>query len=873
MPESTHPQFGELLNIQLLKADRTPSWLARRLGIQPSTVTRWLNEGGRPGSPEMVIRIADVLGASNDRHNLLVAAGYGYLDGAQEETTTPQLQPSIVLSKSPSVPNNLPQAITRFVGRKPELEQLARHLADPDCRLLTLIGPGGIGKTRLAIEAARQIDFSQSSFSDGIYFVSMAEHDSPEQLSYAMVEALGLTVADGQEIQSRLIDFLQDKRLLFVLDNFEHRLDAAERVERILRATPNVKILVTSRERLHSPGEQLFHVHGLEYERLAGQSVDEELTAAQLFLQSARLIDYDLRITPEGKATIIEICRQVEGMPLAIELAASWIEVLYPAQILAEIQRGLDILTADQHGKQDEHANMRAVFERTWRRLDAAEQQAFARLAVFRAPFTREAAEAVAGATLPLLSRLAGKSLIQYRREQGRYAFHALIHQFALEKLRETEGNDFETHKRLCAYYADFIQRQMSRIQGRESSEAVAYIDAEIDNIRVVWRWALAHKQLDVIEISLIPLMMFFNTTAFKQETQLFYTQGAEVLEMSLPEGREGVLLATLISLKVSVLTNTVFDLGEVKGSASPLDLLQRSISIFEQTGELSLLATALKQLVFALFITGDFQRAIQYGLQALAIYSDNVESGDMLALVGAVGSSYAALAEYTKAIHYFEWTIRVAESTGDRVAYGANLATLADSLRACGHYEEARKYAQKAVEVNREIGNVADLGTSLHVLGETELNVGDFAAALLHGKEELTLYQAGNSSRLWDGPGVLMGNAACGMGELDEAKGYFAKSLDFHLAHDLLDGAWWAADAALGLAMVLVKEGKFALALELCDFVLQHRSVWQESKTQANQLITELMATVPDLAMPPRRSGREVISEALGKPLLSKRL
>jgi hypothetical protein len=271
---SYYPQFGTLLNQQLVKLERTPAWLARRLGVKASTVGRWLNDGARPGSPETVIRIADVLGISCQRDKLLATAGYGYQEGNQGQVEPAQVTPPLPavapVTGSMNPPrSNLPQPVTQFVGRAVELAQLTKQLVAPNCHLMTLIGPGGIGKTRLAIETARQMQATQTNFVDGIFFISMAEHDVPEQLSYAIAEVLGLAVDAGLEIHNQVLNYLRDKNLLFVLDNFEHGLDAVDRVSQLLNAAPQVHVLATSRERLRLSGEHLFPVQGLSTRKLS----------------------------------------------------------------------------------------------------------------------------------------------------------------------------------------------------------------------------------------------------------------------------------------------------------------------------------------------------------------------------------------------------------------------------------------------------------------------------------------------------------------------------------------------------------------------------------------------------------------------------
>jgi predicted ATPase len=336
------------------------------------------------------------------------------------------------------------------VGRAEELAEIARLLADPNCRLLTLLGPGGIGKTRLAIEAARQIQLR-----DGSHFVPLQPLTSPDFIVPAIVAALGLQFTQGSDPREQLLDYLCPRSILLVLDNFEHLLRGLQLLPDILAAAPDIRLLVTSRERLSLREEWVLDVGGLRYPTNETDNHIDEFDAVQLFVQQARHAKADFTPTEALKPTIVRICRLLGGMPLGIELAASWLRALTCEAIAEEISRSLDILETSMHNVEPRHHTMRAAFKPTWQRLSEEERIAFTGLSVFRGGFTREAAQQVAGASLVTLTTLIDKSLLRIN-ANGRYDMHELLRQYAADKLMETGALIVERrHFQFCLDLAD----------------------------------------------------------------------------------------------------------------------------------------------------------------------------------------------------------------------------------------------------------------------------------------------------------------------------------------------------------------------------------------------------------------------------------
>jgi DNA-binding SARP family transcriptional activator/predicted ATPase len=406
-------------------------------------------------------------------------------------------------------PHNLPPQLTPFIGREAELAQIASFLNTPQASLLTLSGPGGIGKTRLALQAALRCadpaNCAEARFSDGIFLVSLsdteAERGFESPLITALAQALAFSFNGPLPPQAQLLSSLRHKEMLLILDNFEVLPGDVQRIVNLIRLGPGVKLLVTSRVRLNLHEEWLLEVKGLDYpqnipsdlETLAGSS------AVALFIQEARRVQAGFRLTPEVAADVVRICRLVEGMPLGLELAANWLRVLSCAEIANEIQRGLDFLTTAHADVPEYHRSLRAVFDYSWNALPPAEQVNFRQLAVFRDGFEREAAADILGISLPILVGLMDRSLLR-RNAQGRYEMHDFLRQYVLEKLQACPAEYDYIHDRLCHYYAEFMARYKTQLHGDDSAMAMATVNQERENVRLAWDWAMSHRRVSDLE-------------------------------------------------------------------------------------------------------------------------------------------------------------------------------------------------------------------------------------------------------------------------------------------------------------------------------------------------------------------------------------
>lgn len=433
-------------------------------------------------------------------------------------------------------PHNLAAPVTSFVGRAAELALLASRLADPRCRLLTILGPGGVGKTRLALEAASAAkEQINDAFLDGVYFVSLLAVCSASALAAAVAPAIGCPLSPGADPQAELLRYLRDRELLLVLDGFEHLVGEAGCLTILLEHAPRVKLLVTSQQRLNLAGEWPLELGGLPYASLGTTAGVETYDATQLFLQRARQADPAFAPATLDTQAITFICELVEGLPLAIELAASWVKAMRCLEIAQAVESGLDVLTAFQRDLPTRHRSIQATFEHSWRLLSTVERQALRRLAVFRGGFTRESAERVAGADWALLTALVDKSLLR-RARSGRYEMHGLLRLFAAERLAEapTEGDDVRA-RHACHYLGEFMAQRFAESRDGMQREALEGFREEFGNVQAAWAWAIELELHDAIGRSCLPLARFYAMLGWRREGEAAFGAAADRLKAGLP--------------------------------------------------------------------------------------------------------------------------------------------------------------------------------------------------------------------------------------------------------------------------------------------------------------------------------------------------
>lgn len=714
--------------------------------------------------------------------------------------------------------NNLPLDPTPFVGRDTELADLARLIADPDCRLITLLGPGGSGKTRLATEAARN---ALATFADGAHFVALAPLSSADLATPALAASLKLTLDGHNTALAQVIRYLRRQALLIVLDNFEHLLNSAIQPEPemennpavalvtgLLDQAPNVMMLVTSRERLNVRGEWVYDVSGLEIPTEdAAASLEYgvvEYSAPTLFVQTARRVQASFLPGIADLAAILRICRLANGMPLALELAAAWVRVLPCEEIAEEIEKGLEILTTTQRDLSPRHRSMQAVFDHSWKLLNAEEQRVFAACSVFRGGFTREAAVEVAGASLPVLAALVDKSLLR-RNHQQRYEIHELARQFAADRLGEAQlvTQARQHHLRFFMHFAEEAEPRLRN--GQHATAWLHRLEFEHDNLRAALEWALSGGEFSLGMRIVGALWDFWMDHGFTQEGQtqaerylarpeaaadtylrartlhtagvLAYYLGSfaaartfllESVDLSRQLGTDGrpILTLALVALGHTLISFEALDVAETTARES-LHLGHELQDAFTQGHAFLQLATIAQ-------LRGDNTSAQQYILKSM----ESFEIGGDRGMYGSAVSTYGMLlykqGDYAAAHARVADSLVIFEEVDDAVRHGVALRHLSVIAMAQDDNTKAQALLTKALKLMRKAGQLRWLTDVLDIMGRLAQRQHDYAQSSALLQESLDLAVEMNH-RPWIARALeALACLAAAQGQMEEAAQLF---------------------------------------------------------------------------------------------------
>lgn len=665
--------------------------------------------------------------------------------------------------------HNLPAAVTGFVGREAELTQLCRLLAAPAVRLLTLLGAGGVGKTRLALEAATRC---LPDFLNGVWFVSLpaAGHPERNQFILALAEGLGCTLVNAENPDRQLVTFLRAKELLLVVDNLEEWLEPAAWLAELLAQAPDVKILATSRLRLNLQAEQTFLVAGLPTQQTSLEA--RSLPAAgQLFLHRAQRLQAGFAPNPAERAAIARICELVEGLPLGIELAAAWAHTLPCTEIAAQLEKSLDFLRSTYRDASPRHASLRAVFDWSWGRLTAQQQAVFRRLAIFSGAFSHPAARHTAGADGHVLAMLVDHSLIWKRGDL--LQLHEVSRHFGLEKLHEA-GEEYNARHAHAHYYVQLLAAQEPRLQGREQPAALTVLDNEFENIRLAWQWLAEEKDVPALAAAIDGLYHFLTIrsrfllalelfAAARQAVQpeitasplarltgyrLLAREGRFLAFLSRFEEANALLLQGLTHLReLDEADEIAFALGHLGGTARTQGnltqaeaWLQECLALRQQTGNLAGQAVALLELGGVAFMEGEHEQAQQRCLDGLAVAQAIGDQQTTAHLLTGLSLICRELGHFDLALDYGKRGEAVYGELGDRYGVVQSCLTLGELNRQRGDWQEAQRYIEQAVQVSREIGHRSGEADGRHRLGQIAQDTGDLSGALEHQLAALEL-------------------------------------------------------------------------------------------------------------------------------------
>ena len=756
--------------------------------------------------------------------------------------------------------HNLPAPLIPFVGREGYLAQIGERLRDPSCRLLSLVGPGGVGKTRLAVQAAADLLSAGGAdlFPHGVFFLSLAPLRSAEGIVPTVAKALGFSFTEARVPKEQLLGYLRSQRLLFLLDNFEHLIarpdrqspvgesgDGVQVVTEILKAAPGVKALVTSRARLNAAGEYALAVEGMDRPgrdpARAGQVLGigdwdigthaeaaSRYSAVQLFVQSARRVRGDFDLGEEEWAQVARICQLVGGMPLGILLAAAWAGMLSPTQIAEQLagEMGLDLLDVDWHDVPARQRSMRAVFDHSWSLLSASQRGVMEALSVFRGSPTLAAARQVSGATLRELKGLVDRSLLHRtpdpssrpprppsaalgtpfgRGTGGRYEMHELLRQYVAQRLVQREEGGAAMRDRHTAYYVAALQDWATDLTSPRQAQALEEMELEIEDVRAAWEWAVERTDVESLGRAMDGLGLFCRYGGYAPGTSPFQMAADKLA------GAKSVR-----ALRVRVRALLCEDWCWAGKGALSGPLARDGMALLEEL-ELSGQDTR-RERAFALMLLGSEAR----------------QGG-----------------RYKEARRLWKRSLALFAAVGDRHAMGDLMAGWGGLAQRMGAHDEAQEMYEGSLAIGQEMGNPARVAYSLLFLGILALGRGRrFDEIERMVRESLPfVHRSGRGGLL----GILFLFCACG--EFTKAHALFSEILALCKARASGDvafvggclgsaeaflGRYQEARVSAGEALALSKASGHPFDLGISLGVLGRAALAEGAYAEARRLLAE---------------------------------
>ncbi len=740
--------------------------------------------------------------------------------------------------------HNLPEEVVPFLGREEELQEATKFLAK-SC-LLTIVGLGGSGKTRLALEVART---QLKNFADGVFLVKLAPLQDTSGIVGAVAEAINYTFRQEKAPKLELLEFLQNKSLLLIMDNFEHLFEGMNLITEILQGAAKVKFLVTSRQKLSLSSETAYLLEGMAYPKESGDWENDKLlnySGVQLFLHTAKRTRLNFKPATDELKCIAFICKLVQGIPLAIVLAASWVDTLSPTAIANDLKEGLDLLEKDLSDFPTRQRSMQATFNYSWQLLSQEEQISFARISIFRGNFTRQAAREVTGASLQILNSLINKSLIQHRIDKAYYEIHELTHQLAKERLDQL-GQITEVQNAHCIYYLNELTNAEKDLARAAQKEALKNIEDNFENIRAAWQWALRGGKLEQIKKALSSLSMFFRTGKRLQDAMVLFEAALNFIR-TLPK------TDTNAKHELDLLLALVLPYQVIKGAASPeLELLlTRSQELCEQLGDIYPLSITFYGLWSFYLVRAEHLIALNLAKRSLAIVKEQQNSGILLAAEQMNAISLHYLGKFSASQTHCEQILAIYDPQKHHAmsqVYNFDLGVQSllyssFNLWFLGYSEQALNKGNEAIALARSLGHTFSLAIALECnsslyffrqepqdgynLAVEQLELATkhqlpFYIALANFKLGWVLTENGQEDGLVQMQQILAGYKSIGKMILPFLLGWLAKAYigfdRLQETNDLLDEAeksidatnecFWEAEVQRLKGEVLLKQGK----------------------------------------------------------------
>jgi predicted ATPase/DNA-binding SARP family transcriptional activator len=714
----------------------------------------------------------------------------------------------------------LPGHLVPFVGRDIELAELANTFENPDCRLLTITGPGGIGKSRIAVRVAREL---AGQFAGNVHFVPLASLTSEQYIAPAIAAALGFE-SSASDLQRQLVRHLGNEATLLILDNFEHLQAGAGLVTELLLAAPQLRTLVTSREPLGLHHEWCYKLGGLHFPAAGAAGFPLMYDAMQLFLASARRASSSFMLADTEKPAVARICRLLGGMPLGLELAGSWVRLLTPTELASELADNLDLLAWNQPDRPARHHSLRAVFEHSWNLLEAEERRALARLAVFRGGFDKRAAQLVPQASLKTLLSLVSKSLLG-RTQDGRFELLETVRQYTHEKLALDGSESEAARQRHAEYYRDLAEQAETGLKGPEQAEWLDRLALERDNLRAALDWAQAAGRVELGLRLASSLQQFWWVRGP-------YDEGPRRIDslLALPAATQLPALRAKALHRAGTLVQLQGDFDHAR------ERYREALDLARELDDRQLMADSLHSLGLLAAVQGDPEAAFRHYEPGAALQRELDDRWGLSVTLNNMGIAHIYQGEYRQALPLLGECLEHKRELGDPQGIAYALNNLGTVHYWIGDLPAARRYAADSLILKEQLGDEQGIATSLANLGRIAGEEGDFESA--RGSFDRSIRRLAEIENHWTLLWVLTAVV-----KLEAMAGQPERALR-------LAGGSQALAEALGVALPAPNAQELAQGLALAERALPAGRVWQllteGRKLDAAELASYAARTAP---------------------------